>query len=412
MNDKYNANKLNSTQILDGISSNIQGLIDTISSSSLSVKNEFSEQQSKSNELNTQFVENQNNLLNTNLSEALHEISNLLGHELDSLNQLNEELANAHLASFQETLTNIGFLVSGKVADLEVTLNNFHNNFISNVKKSIDETREGLEAESTVEDSSESIQTEVFRFLNEISSEMVELSKTIHQTLASFLESTQSDTVKLITDSESIINNQSDKSKDLSTSSLEQVKTQAGSNKAHQFSTVKDTIDKYTEKYSTASRSVTDKTLSLATVLEKLFAVQQATDTPKLNTTHLVGKDAIMYQLEDIINRVKSKVTILIPSIDMINVGQIQNMKSTAQVNIISHIDDVTHKDWIDKMHSSAANVTLRTITKTGFGGELPDFIGVEREGEEILLGTMDDSADEYVAITSSSEYFVKILGN
>ncbi|MFV2015258.1 MAG: hypothetical protein ACC656_07520, partial [Candidatus Heimdallarchaeota archaeon] len=102
----------------------------------------------------------------------------------------------------------------------------------------------------------------------------------------------------------------------------------------------------------------------------------------------------------------------MIPSIGMVNVGQIQYMKSTAQVNIISHIDDVTHKDWIDKMHSSAANVTLRSMIMTGFGGELPDFIGVEREGEEILLGTMDDSANEYVAITSSSEYFVKILGN
>ncbi|MCE7737099.1 MAG: hypothetical protein GPJ54_19590 [Candidatus Heimdallarchaeota archaeon] len=42
----------------------------------------------------------------------------------------------------------------------------------------------------------------------------------------------------------------------------------------------------------------------------------------------------------------------------------------------------------------------------------MPNFIGVEREGEEILLGTMDDGANEYVAITSSSEYFVKILGN
>ncbi|MCE7735903.1 MAG: hypothetical protein GPJ54_13560 [Candidatus Heimdallarchaeota archaeon] len=416
LSDKYNANKTKSSGILDNISANIQGLIDTISSSSLMVKTQIAEQQTKTTDLNAQFVEKQDTVLNSNLSEALNEISNLLGHELDSLNQLNEELSNAHLASFQETITNINSVVTGKVADLETTLKKFHNTFISNMKQTVEdrqeETPEGLEGESPPSASSKSIQTEVHQFLNEISSEVENLSEITHTALTSFMDSIQSDTTNLITESQTFITDENEKLKGIGVSSLDQVKAEARRNQTGQMATVKGTMDQYTEKYSTSSRSVTDKTLSLATVLEKLFAVQQVTETPMLNTSHLVGKDAIMYQLEDIVKRVKSKVTILIPSIEMINVEQIQSMKSTAQVNIISHIDEHNDKDWIDKMHNSDANVTLRSITKTGFGGELPNFIGVEREGEEILLGTMDDGANEYVAITSSSEYFVKILGN
>ncbi|MHA2032613.1 MAG: hypothetical protein ACW99Q_24855, partial [Candidatus Kariarchaeaceae archaeon] len=410
--ESYSSHKSKAAATIDNITSNIQDLVNAIGSSITNMKTSVTEVQTKNSEMNSQFEENQNNLMNTALSEALSEITNLLGHELDSLNQLNEELSNAQQTTFAETIANLINTVSEKANDLEKTLNSFHDTFISNLK----ETATSLEGEEETEDSatvsSKSIQSEVYQFLKELSSEIDNFSEITHQTLTTFIDGLQSDTRKLISDSEGVITDQSDQLKSITVNKLDQVKTQAGTNKTEQITAVKSSLDDYSSKYSTSSRSVTENTLNLATVLEKLFEVQQATDTPTLNTNHLVGHDAIMYQLEEIISRVKSKVTILVPSIKMINVEQIQNMKSTAQVNIISHIDEDNDKDWIKTMHDADANVTLRSIAKSGFGGELPDFVGVEREGEEILLGTMDDSAKQYVAVTSSSEYFVQILGN
>ena len=175
---------------------------------------------------------------------------------------------------------------------------------------------------------------------------------------------------------------------------------------------ISQTVDTYKAKFEESSSLIVEKTLALTQVVDNLFKYQESAETPTLNTTHIIGKEAIVHQMKDLIDRVKSKVTILVPDKKMVDIDQIAEMKSAIQVTIISHIDEVADKDWIDKLHDCTANVTLRSIQKSVGGGELPDFIGCEREGEEILLGTVDDAKKDYVAIASNSEYFVQILGN
>ncbi len=407
LKQKYESNKNSSNEVLGKISTNIEGLINTIKSSTTGSITKITDLQSKNNEVSAQFEETQTTTINASLTEALNEISNILGHELDSLNQLNEELANSNGAIIDGVLLNIQESLNSKINDLEGELNSFHNSFISNVQSSIDDAT----AEPTSSDGKSSHE-EIKKFLSELSTEMRTFSTATHHTFNSFIESMKIDTNKLITEPQNFVLAQSDTLKQEGFETYDTAKSQSSANTTSQVSLVKDAIDNYTTKYSSSSQAVTGKTLDLASVLEKLYDVQQDTDTPKLNTSHLVGKDAIMYQLENLLSRVKSKVTILVPSINLVNVEQILEMKSTAQVNVISYIDEESDKSWIDKMHSASANVTLRSLSKSGIGSELPDFIGIEREGEEILLGTMDDSANEYVAIMSSSEYFVKILGN
>lgn len=408
LKQKYENNKNSSNEVLGKISSNIEGLINTIQSSTTDSITKITDLQTKNNEVSTQFEQAQTTTINGNLTEALTEISNILGHELDSLNQLNEEIANSNGAIIDGVLVNIQESLNSKINNLETELNTFHNSFISNVQSSID----GASGETQSTTEGKSSHEEIKKFLNELSIEMRTFSTATHHTFTSFIESMKIDTNKLISEPQNFILAQSDTLKQEGFETYDKAKSQSSANTESQVSLVKGAIDDYSAKYTSSSQAVTGKTLDLATVLEKLYDVQQQTETPNLNTSHLVGKDAIMYQLENLLSRVKSKVTILVPSINLVNVEQILDMKSTAQVNVISYIDEESDKSWIDKMHSAAANVTLRSLSKSGIGSELPDFIGIEREGEEILLGTMDDAANEYVAIMSSSEYFVKILGN
>ncbi len=155
-----------------------------------------------------------------------------------------------------------------------------------------------------------------------------------------------------------------------------------------------------------------DSLQNLSESLAGFSKLIDTTQTPEIKTTTIVGKEAIVEFIADMLGRIKSKATILVPSISMVNEERVLQLPRTAQVTIVSYIDEVTDRDWIEKMHNAPANVTLRAIQKGGLGGTLPDFIGCEREGEEILLGTIDEGNDDYVAIASGSEYFVKILGN
>lgn len=179
-----------------------------------------------------------------------------------------------------------------------------------------------------------------------------------------------------------------------------------------QIATVQQSMNAYNTKYGEVTGQVTTPISALAKILGNLEGEVESTATPLIKTTHVIGKDAILEYITDFIGRIKSKATLLVPSISMIDDEAIMKLRSTTKIDIISHIDEVSDREWIEKMHNATPNVTLRTIVDRIGGGSLPDFIGCEREGEEILLGTIDEGNNDYVAIASASEYFVKILGN
>ncbi|MCY3410302.1 MAG: hypothetical protein INQ03_01585 [Candidatus Heimdallarchaeota archaeon] len=178
-----------------------------------------------------------------------------------------------------------------------------------------------------------------------------------------------------------------------------------------QIDVVQESFDLYNNKFTEVTSKVSDPTQKLVKILAGLEGEIESTDTPLSKTTHVVGKEAIFEYISDMISRIKSKATILVPSIEMLDVDAILALKRTSQVTIISKLDGV-QQDWIDKMHGATPNITLRSIMIPTGVAQLPDFIGCEREGEEILLGTIDEGAKDWVAIASGSEYFVKILGN
>ena len=129
-------------------------------------------------------------------------------------------------------------------------------------------------------------------------------------------------------------------------------------------------------------------------------------------TAAIVGEEAVKEYMRDMVSRVKRGITFLAPEKSFIPVEDILSLPMTAQVTIVTRIDKMADREWIKKLFGAKANVIIRQLSERSGTGTLPNFIGCEREGEEILLGTIDEDSKEIVAIVSMSSYFTKILGN
>ncbi|MHA1482566.1 MAG: hypothetical protein ACTSQA_03905, partial [Candidatus Heimdallarchaeaceae archaeon] len=101
---------------------------------------------------------------------------------------------------------------------------------------------------------------------------------------------------------------------------------------------------------------------------------------------------------------------ILSPHKEYIPLDVIQSLPTTAKVTIVTNLDENTDGDWISSAVESQANVEIRRFRDTGTGIELPRFIGVERENEEVLIAAQDEATGEVVGILSKSTYFAKLV--
>ncbi len=152
-------------------------------------------------------------------------------------------------------------------------------------------------------------------------------------------------------------------------------------------------------------------TLKLKEEFQTLEGTTKLRTALNISTTSIIGLDAVLSHIERIVKNTKRGVTILSPKLDYIPLDIIKTLPRTAQVTIVSHIDEEKHKSWIQRATSVDANVVLRTLRESGSttGVEAPNFIGVERENEEVLIAAEDETSKEVVGILSSSTHFAKV---
>ncbi|MHA2251985.1 MAG: helix-turn-helix domain-containing protein [Candidatus Kariarchaeaceae archaeon] len=401
---------------LNAIIGDLENLSNTINSriqSSLEGTNELGK---TGNEQIAALQNSQETHFNASVMNALTEISQLLNQEISQLKEHHQVTSTELVELYAQINTTITTTINQKVEALRQSIHEIYELTVSNLKDALEGTHQKYmelvdASRATSVGSVKQAERDIEALTTELQTTVDANIETLNQQIQSLTATLQNESIQFLDKSYVQLQSQSNAIRDAGTQSVNEVKELASGGGVEQVSTVKDTFARYQSKYNETTKVVSEKTLALANMLDSLFSIQEATETPPVKTTAVVGKEAITSYLSDIIGRTKSKVTILVPSIDMIDTDQILGMKRTAQVTLISHIDEVVEKDWIDKMHNATANVTLRSITKSDFGGQLPDFIGVEREGEEILLGTIDEGAKDYVAISSASEYFTKILG-
>ncbi|MDH5646935.1 MAG: hypothetical protein OEZ01_13050, partial [Candidatus Heimdallarchaeota archaeon] len=345
----------------------------------------------------------------------LSNIKGIISSEVEQLKVYNQQIENNLKESYLGLHNQLNQTLEQRVSSTKNALNQLHEKLNMNLDNALGEmhgkylelvnqqhtstvgTFEGLKR------SSEELQNELNSILSngfdEVQKQLNELTSTLKDESNSLLENISSTNMQKLSEIKSV-----------ATGAIDEVKSKSSDNNQLFIETTSGAFTKYNTKFNQSTEPVVEKTKNLSNTLDNLFKIQEETQTASIRTASLMGKNAVLNQITDLISRVKSKVTLLVPEIGLIDTEKILSLSSRVQVTIISYMDEIKDKDWIELMHGASANLQLRSIQKS-MGGTLPDFVGCERDAEEIILGTVSDSG-EYVAITSFSEYFVKILGN
>jgi sugar-specific transcriptional regulator TrmB len=151
-------------------------------------------------------------------------------------------------------------------------------------------------------------------------------------------------------------------------------------------------------------------TMKLKNDFRTLEATSSETQIPPVQTTSIVGLDAVLDHVSRIVKDTKRGVTIMVPKTEYIPLDSIKQLPTTAKVTIVTTLDEEIDRDWINTVTGVEANVELRKLRDTGTGVEMPRFIGVERENEEVLIAAQDEATNEVVGILSRSTYFAKLV--
>ncbi len=163
-------------------------------------------------------------------------------------------------------------------------------------------------------------------------------------------------------------------------------------------------------KMSDTANYLLSMTMKLKNDFRSLEATSKETTIPPVQTTSIIGLEAVKENIARIVKDTKRGVTILSPHKEYIPLEAVKSLPTTAKVTLVTKLDEDTDGAWISSALESQANVEIRRFRDTGTGVELPRFIGVERENEEVLIAAQDEATGEVVGILSKSTYFAKLV--
>ncbi|MFX0184660.1 MAG: hypothetical protein ACFE95_16380 [Candidatus Hodarchaeota archaeon] len=142
--------------------------------------------------------------------------------------------------------------------------------------------------------------------------------------------------------------------------------------------------------------------------LEKIANLTTETKYPTVQTAPIISKEATISYIHNMFGRMKGGMTLLIPNIDDIPVDLILATKTHQRITVVTLIDPATHTDLLKKLFQKP-NVRIRRLDTTRFiGGER--YIASDRDGEEVILGIVEDTG-QIVAIASQSDAFIGLIG-
>ena len=163
-------------------------------------------------------------------------------------------------------------------------------------------------------------------------------------------------------------------------------------------------------KYNDTANSLSTLTMKLKNDFRTLEATTKESPVPKVETTSIIGLDATISHIDRIVRDAKRSVTIMSPKPQYVPLDAVKSLPSTVRVTIVTNLDEEINREWIDSAYAAEANVEVRKFRDVGTGVELPQFIGVERENEEVLIAATDEATQQVVGILSSSTEFAKLV--
>jgi len=164
------------------------------------------------------------------------------------------------------------------------------------------------------------------------------------------------------------------------------------------------------QKFVDTANYLIGATMKLKNDFRSLDATSKEVTIPPVETTSIVGLDAVLDHISRITGETKRGVTIMSPKPDYVPLDVIKQLPTTVKVTIVTKLDEQIDSDWINSATSAQANVEVRKFREMGTGVEMPQFIGVERENEEVLIAAQDEATQQVVGIISRSTYFAKLV--
>ena len=319
-----------------------------------------------------------------------------------------QDTASTRLQSFKETLTNqfsgiktsIVESINEHAQQFREVSNQLNENLRQTLGSEVDSLKEkwtdlAAQIETLTQESEAKINTKYQEAVNMINAS----TATINTELSNYLNQTLESSLKVANDLLNSSKTQISDSKELISSGVnEEV------NAAVSF------LEETGGKYNDTANSLSTLTMKLKNDFRTLEATTKESPIPKVETTSIIGLDATISHIDRIVRDAKRSVTIMSPKPQYIPLDAVKSLPSTVRVTIVTYLDEQINRDWIDAAYSAEANVEVRKFRDMGTGVELPQFIGVERENEEVLIAATDEATQQVVGILSNSTEFAKIV--
>jgi len=260
---------------------------------------------------------------------------------------------------------------------------------------------------SQVEDQIDSLvtasNTNIANIYEETANNIQEKLKTINETIFAQVEETVEQTIRVTNALLSLSKKEIEKAKELVTGFLDK-----------EIEESMNFLDQAEEKLDETAKEL----MSVTTKLEKDFKTLEATTKhrviPAVETTTVIGLEAVKDHMKRILQNTKSKATILVPRPEDVPVEIIKTLPRTAQVIIVTKLDPELKREWLVDVFGAQANVQVRALREGGAGGglgmEMPTLYAIERENEEVLFAAEDETTKEIVGILSHSTKFAQII--
>jgi sugar-specific transcriptional regulator TrmB len=175
-----------------------------------------------------------------------------------------------------------------------------------------------------------------------------------------------------------------------------------------EITTFESELTDFTVKFKDITRQNDEMFRNYVNSLEKLANLVSETKHPTVQTAPIISKEATLSYIHDMFGRMKGGMTLLIPDINDIPVDLILATKTHQRITIVTLIDPTSHADFLKKLFQKP-NVRIRRLDTTRFiGGE--QYIASDRDGEEVILGIVEDTG-RTVAIASQSDAFIGLIG-
>jgi hypothetical protein len=175
-----------------------------------------------------------------------------------------------------------------------------------------------------------------------------------------------------------------------------------------EISTIETELKDYSEKFKDVTKQNDEMIKNYLFTLEKLKSLVVDTQHPEVQTAPIISKEATLTYLGGMFNRLKSTITMLIPSIEDIPVDLILATKTHQRVNIVTIIDPEVHIDLLKKLLQKP-NVRVRRIESHKVEG-IEGYLAADRDAEEVIIGVREDKG-ETIAIASQADSFIQLMG-